>query len=178
MAGKARQTRGAAHPPISNQSSGDATLTLGQRTPSGLESLNNMGITDVANSSSKSVPRSSDGATPSSGIATLSGLAPPITMESTGGGAARLAEATGRRRSNGPISLSFRDTGKSGGQQSRITAPVRSDVFLTVKVGGPTPTDSSRTRMGRIRRRTRLVFHGDSDSCSEERVCCIETGLD
>ena len=161
---QARQTRGNSTSNSESETSGSATLTPGRQTPSGLESLINMETSGVGNSSSKSVLRSSDGATPSYGIDTLSGLAPPITTESSGGGAARLAEATGRRRGNGPISLSRRDTGKSGGRQSHTTAPVRSDASWTVKVGGPTPTDSSSTRMGRIRRRACLVFldHGAS----------------
>ena len=67
----------------------------------------------MGSSSSKSVSGSTSGATPSSGIASLSGLTPPITMQSSWGGIARLVEAIVRRRGNGPISSSRRDTGNT-----------------------------------------------------------------
>ena len=44
-----------------------------------------------------------------------------------------MAEATCRCRGNRPISLSRRETGKSGGRQSRTMAPVRSDASWTSK---------------------------------------------
>ena len=91
-------------------------------------------------------------------------------MGSSGGGAAKLAEETDRARGNSPISFSLSDTGRSGGRQSYMIAPFRSRISWTVKVGNLTPTGSSRTRVGRTRRRARLVYLGDSDSTSEERA--------
>ena len=118
--------------------------------PSGLESLSNIESSDVGNSSSISVSGSTSGATPSSGTANFSVLTPPIAMQSSWGGAAQLAETTVRRRGNGQISSSRRDTGNNGGRQSCTMAPCRSEGSWTVKVGS-SPTDSSRTRTGRIR---------------------------
>ena len=93
-----------------------------------------VGNGDMMSPSSKSVPESSGGGDTSFGIATPSGLAPPITMES---------EATGLVRDNRPISFSRSDTGKSGGRQSYIMAPARFGISGIYS----TPTDSSQTRV-------------------------------